>query len=361
VLVIPAALVAGCEQASSTEIRVAARDRTTTAAVDPDSIEVLKQTLARWLEVQTATLVTRYRLVVDSRGVTTTNQLQYQDNFRARLKLANGGRYSINAGIFTGNGFISGWNNTGLGSGDAASNHYLKQLFFSAKPFRGIEVEFGGLGILRGESTEITTYDNDGYLMGERVSVERPKDLFFDEISVTYAYLGDTLRPNINKRFNRLKKSNYHHFLVRKSLGARAAVSVDYAFQSGTDTMREAIKINARELHVVDFVRFENYQRTDVRADYGFSVYGEKAINKRIVVGVGYADIDRYYGGLNADRFLSGRRYYSTGTLVITSDLRVSAFYHHAVATDYAIPNKSRLDIVLAYDLLSSLKRMGLP
>src|SRR5262249_24409559 len=105
------------------------------------------------------------------------------------------------AGLFTGNSFTSGWNNTAVGSGRGQSNLYL-ELFFAAKPVAGIELEYGGLEFARGESGEITSYHYDGYLVGERVCVHPPQNFFLDQIPVTYGYVGDLTRPNVLTRLS---------------------------------------------------------------------------------------------------------------------------------------------------------------
>lgn len=316
--------------------------------------------LCRWFELQTATLSVRYRFVENSAGVTTNNQLQHNEAFKGRFKFDAKGNYSIYAGVFSGNNFTGSWNNTGWGTGDGFTNLYLKQLYFSAKPVKGLELQFGGLYVARGEGTEITTYDNDAYLMGERLILKRPKELFFDEISVTYAYLGDLNTPNINKRFHRLQQSNYHQFLVSKNLGKRATVSGDYSFQAGTETLRQAIKVKTKELRVIDSFRFENYQRMDVKRDYGFSVYGEKALHRRFTLGGGYAQIDPNYGGLNSDRFNKGKRLYLQSTLTLSPEFSISTFLQHGVANDFAISNRTRVDVIFSYNLLKTLQRTGI-
>lgn len=316
--------------------------------------------LCRWFDLQTATISMRYRFVENSAGTTTNNQLQHNEAFKGRFKFDAKGNYSINVGVFSGNNFTGSWNNTGVGTGDGFTNLYLKQLYFSAKPVKGLELQYGGLYVARGEGTEITTYDNDAYLVGERLILKRPKELFFDEISVTYAYLGDLNTPNINKRFHRLQQSNYHQFLLSKNLGKRAVVSGDYSFQSGTETLRQAIRVKTPELRVIDSLRFENYQRLDVKPNYGFSVYGEKALFKRFTLGGGYADIDPNYGGLNADRFNKGKRLYLQSTLVLSPEFSVSTFLTRAVGNDIAISNRTRFDLIFSYNLLKTLKRTGI-
>ncbi|MFN7945227.1 MAG: hypothetical protein U0Z53_07735 [Blastocatellia bacterium] len=313
--------------------------------------------LARWIDLQTVTFSLRYRLVENSSGVTTASQLQHNEAIKGRFKFDSGGKYSINFGVFSGNNFIGSWNNTGAGTGSPFTNLYLKQLYFSARPIRGVEFQYGGLYVQRGESTEITTYDNDAYLTGERLVLKRPKELFLDEISVTYAYLGDISSPGLNKRYHRLKEANYHQFLVGKQL-RRAAVSVDYTFVAGAETMREAVKLNTPELRVVDSVRFENYQRADVNPAYGFSLAGEKVLRKRLTLGGGIADIDRNYGGLNSDRFNRGRRLFASGSYLISPSFSVSTFYSRSVGNDYAISNRTRFDLVFSYHLLPALQRL---
>jgi hypothetical protein len=75
---------------------------------------------------------------------------------------------------------------------------------------------------LRGEATEITTYNNDGFLTGQRVIARRPRELFFDEIVYTAGFFGDITTPNLNRRYHRLKQGNYHQFIVSKNFGERA-------------------------------------------------------------------------------------------------------------------------------------------
>lgn len=147
--------------------------------------------LSRWFELQSAVLTSRYRYVDNSQSVRTANGAQYREDFKGRFRFVSNGNYEILAGVFSGNGITRGWSNTGWGTGDVQTNVYLKQLYLAARPVHGLEAEFGGLYILHGESTEITSYDYHAYLVGQRISLQRPQNFFFDEISITYAYLGD--------------------------------------------------------------------------------------------------------------------------------------------------------------------------
>jgi hypothetical protein len=262
--------------------------------------------------------------------------------------------------VFSGSQFVVGWNDAGLGTGRFTSNVYLKQLYLSAKPVTGVEVQYGGLYFNRGESTEITSYDNDGYLTGQRVSLKRPKELFFDEISATYGYLGDLTKANINKRWHRLSQGNYHQLLVGKKVRERVSLSLDYTSQWGASTLREAIRVNTPKAPV-DYVRAEFYQRVDVNRDAGFALHTEKGLlKKRFLIGGGFAQIDRSYGGLNGDRFNRGKRFLINTTYVMSPEFSLSTFLTRSVRTDYVVANRTRFEIILSYNLLKGFQRAGL-
>jgi len=291
-------------------------------------------------------------------GVTTANQQQYQVAVRGRFKLDAKGRFTINAGLYTGANFKAGFNNTGLGIGEAQSNLYLKHLYFNALPLDGVEVQYGGLDIWHDESTDITGYSYDGYLVGERVSIKRPRELFFDDISAAYGYVGDLNTPNVFRRLHRLTQSNFHRFMLTKNTGERAWISADYTFQSGTQTWREAIRIRTTELRAIDTFHFEVYEASCIHPGYGFAAYGEKTVLPKFIVGGGYADIDRPM--LNSDRYGRGKRLFLTAKIPINESLSILMFATQA--TDHAATNvpQQRVDIGLYYNLLYLLRKTGL-
>jgi hypothetical protein len=316
--------------------------------------------LTRWLDLQTVTLYARFRFVQNSAGVTTVRQLQHKEAIRGRLKLDRPGKYSLNFGVFSGKTFTSSWDATGWGTGDAQGYLALKQLYVAARPLAGLEVQYGGLYIIRGESTEISTYDEDGFIVGGRTSVRRPDKLFFDEVSLTFANLGDVATPNLTKRLRRLDTVNYRHLLADKRIGKRAALSVDYTNQAGRGTIREAVSITTPELRVAGLVRLENYQRVAGQPASGFVAYGEKAIRRRLVLGAGYARIDRFFGGLNGDRYGVGNRLYVFTTLTTDSGFVLQSYVTRALGTAYPIPQRLRVDVVFSYNLLKPLQRTPL-
>ena len=154
----------------------------------PQPVSSTRMEIARWFELQNATLNLRYRFIDTTAGRTTTNQLQHRETIRGRVKFDTSAEYTWNFGVFTGTRFSSGWDNTGWGIADAQKNFAFKASYFSAIPVPGVEAQYGGFYILKGESSELTTYDEDGYVIGQRVSVKRPKQFYLDEISATVGY-----------------------------------------------------------------------------------------------------------------------------------------------------------------------------
>ena len=314
--------------------------------------------LYRWLDLQAVSVGAQYVFAKNGLGVTTANQQQYQVAVRGRFKLDAKGRFGINAGLYTGATFIAGFNNTGLGMGEAQSNLYLKHLYLSVLPLDRVEVQYGSLDVWHDESTDITGYAYNGYVVGERVSIKRPRELFFDDISVAYGYVGDLNSPNAIGRLHRLGQSTFHRFMLKKSISERAWVSTDYAFQSGTETWREAIRMRATELRVLDTFHAEVYEVSRIHPGYGFAAYGEKAVLSKFVLGGGYADIDRTM--LNSDRFGRGKRLFLTAKIPINEAFSILMFATQA--TDHNASNlpQQRLDIGFYYNLLYHLRKTGI-
>jgi len=350
----------GTEQSKDKEKEIVAQaPNKPVPAPPPPSLATSK--IQRWFDLQTTSVMARYRRVETSAGLITSNQLQDSLALKARVKFDPKGAYAVNAGVGTGVSFTGGWNNVGVGTGGRrVTNIYLKQLFLTAAPIKGFEMSYGGFGFVRGESTEITSYDNDGYLVGFRASVKRPKDLYLDEISFTSGYLGDTNNPNVIDRFSRLDEANYRHVLVGKKLGKLVAASADYTRLTGVDTIRAAVNLKTPKARAIDLVRYEQYRRLGAAGDFGFSAYAEKALHKRLSLGMGYADIDPKYGGLNADRFNKGRRLFEQVSVKATRDLAVSAFLTQAVHNSFAVSNDRRVDAVVTYNVLGPIQRAGL-
>jgi hypothetical protein len=329
-----------------------------TAAEPPRANQAV---LARWVDLQAAALGFRHRHADNSRGVVTTNQLQHREALRARLKADAAGHYALNFGVSTGPRFTSSWDNTPWGINDGQANVAFRVLYAAAQPIDGVEVDIGGLGFARGESTEITGYDDDGYVTGARLTLRRPAQLFFDEASITTAYFTSAPEQvSIGRRLRHLGDSNYRQFLLAKRLTTRAVVSGDYTIETGRRTWREAVNLSLPELRIVDSLVFENYQRTNVRRAYGFAVTGTKTVHRRLTLGGGYARVDPDHGSLNGDRFNIGPHVFAMATFLVSPQLAASAFATTTAGRHGALPQRSMTTVALSYNVLPELRRTKL-
>ena len=315
--------------------------------------------LSRWIDFQTGTIAFRYRYIETSTHDVTSNHVQSQVQFRARLKLDPKARVTLNTFIATGNNVIGGWNNTGMGTGDTVWDYSVKHLFVGVSPVAGVDLSFGSFAPLRGEGTEVTTLDNDSYLTGERISVRRPAQLRLDEIAFTSAYLGDINTPNLFGRSDRLfDERNFYQLYAARRLNKRLAVSADYTRYVGTPTVHAAMTASV-PWGVIDVVKYEQYIRGGDRGAAGFNVYVEKAVTKAWTIGGGYATIDESFGGLNADRFNRGKRVHQLSTIKLTPELSAFVFGTAAVHTDYRLSNRYRFELGLTYNVLGGVRRAG--
>jgi hypothetical protein len=312
----------------------------------------------RWFDLDAANLITRYRYIGTNSGSGNTSQQQWQTLWRGHFQFDKKARYRVNWLVQSGPTITTGWNNTGLGTGQGQTNLFVKQLYFDAKPNKTVEFQIGGIDFNRGENTEAVTYDNDAYLSGERIAIRGPKSLYFDEISATVGFIGDFTHPSVFRRFRTdLDHWNYHQFLVRKQITKQLGFSADYTFQDGRDTLHEAVRVKDPKRLYFDTLLLETYQRLDPQRDAGINAYAEKIVNKHFTLGGGFARIDRRLT-LNGDRFPPGKRLYITALFKIDPVWSVSVPFTEAIGK---LPGSSsprrRFEIVLTYNLLEDLKR----
>ena len=133
--------------------------------------------------------------------------------------LDSGERFTIHAGLFTGNSFIGGWNNAGPGTGVGQSNLFLKQLFIAARPATGVEIQYGGLEFAEANPVKSHHTIMTAIWLAAGVLIRRPKQAFFDEIGVTYGYVGDLPRPSVLSRLDHLNRSEFLNSWLRNTPG----------------------------------------------------------------------------------------------------------------------------------------------
>ncbi len=314
--------------------------------------------IKRWFEFDQLSVASRYHFIENDNNSKAANNVQYQFAAKFRFKFDAKGKYSVAANLATGPSFTTLWNASGGGTGRTQKNLNFRQLYFDAKPTKAVEVQIGGLYVNYGENTEVTTYDNDGYITGERVLLRLPKKLYFDEISVTYGRLADRSTPNVFNRFKRFDQQNYHQFLVRKQINKWAGFSADYTFESGMDTFHQAVKFKLPKKQIIDTFIFENYERTDPDRSYGFNAFGEKKLNKIFTLSGGFANIR--IRALNADRFPPGKRIYFTAIAKISPEFSVTTQFTQGVGFIAPTIARTRLDIIFSYNFLETLRRTRL-
>ena len=299
-----------------------------------------------WLDLQSVTLGVRYRMLENHLGSRAQNWSDHHQGFKLRLKLDRQARYSLSAVASNGSAFIAGWNLRGI-NGSSSNRVFVKQLFLTAKPRGGVEFQYGGLPIVRGESSEITSYDNDGYLMGQRLTV--------GDVTVTAGYLGDFRQPSVTRRWHRLSEINYGQVLVKRQLTDRLTATADFTHDDGERTLRQAVVI--RPSSAVDLIRVEAYERVSGSRSAGGAITVEKPFG-RTRLGVSFASVDDDYRSVNGDRYGRGRRLSFTSTTALGRDVSFQIFITRALDDDLVMANRTRADVHIRYDLAALLRQL---
>lgn len=352
--------------------------------------------LDRWVDLNAFNYGARYRSTFDANGARSFDQGQERLIADGKFKFDERGRYGIGFHLSSGHYFNWAYSDF-IGGGQlpfvnnveakmtpyqlyvmtvippadgffksGGAQLYFRQMFLTAAPIHGVEFQVGGLGINRGVNTEATSYDDDGYIAGERLTIERPKQLWLSELSYTRAYLGDFYTPNFFARGQRLSESNYWQILGRKDLGKRVAISADYTYSAPENlvekayilkTTREGILADVRESKVFDKVRLEAYQRINggefaagipFSDGKGYALTVSRSFKKRFSFDAGIADIDIAYINnmgldvqalelgltVNGDQYGIGKRYFVRPTIPLTQSLSLVGNYSHLFDTN---------------------------
>ncbi len=378
--------------------------------------------LDRWLDLDTFNYGARYRSVFDSDNARSFSQGQQRLIAHGEFKFDQDGKYGIGFHLSSGRyfnwsyaDFIGGGQHQFIANTEAKMSPYqiyvftvlpaspgfyqsgggqlyLRQFFLTATPIRGVEFQFGGLAINHGVNTEATSYDDDGYMSGERLTIKRPRQLWLSEVSYTRGYVGDLYTPNFFARGARLSMSNYWQILGRKDFGKKIAVSADYTFTTpegapfSLKTTREAIFLDARKSKVFDTVRLETYQR--INSGYygagipfpnakGYTLTVSRDFRKHLALEGGIADIDINYItnlglnvqalilglALNGDQYGVGKRYFVRPSIPLNHFAALTGSYSHVfdtslVASQVDLWNNQALTAGVIFDLKKAfLKR----
>ena len=306
-----------------------------------------------WLDLQSVTLGLRYRMLENQLGASSLNWSDHHQGLKLRLKLDRAARYSLTAVAFNGDSFQGSWNLRGLRDGQSSNRVFLKQLYVAGRPRKGIAFQYGGLPIVRGESSEITSYDNDGYLMGQRLTISPQRVV--DEVTLTAGYLGDLRSPSVSRRLHRLSEINYGQILLKKKFSDRVAATVDFTSDDEERTLRQGVAI--RPSRGIDLLRIEAYERVSGERDAGGAITVEKPFG-RTRLGASFASVDDHYRAVNGDRYGRGRRLSFTSTTALTRDVSLQFFITRALDDDLAMGNHTRFDVQIRYELAALLRQL---
>lgn len=381
----------------------------------------------RWLDLETLSNSERYRDTFVKGGAVLWQNAQQRTLIAGKLKFDEDGRYAIGFRVSSGHyfnwAFSSYTGESVLSRSTSAAYHastftaaqyleiekctfvdkpgyatllalksngaqlYFRELYLSASPVKPITVEFGSLGIERGYGSEITTFDEDGYISGERIAFHSPKHLFFDEAKFTNAFFGDFATANFFQRGGSLTRFNYRQASAKKQLTDRIGFSADYTWLSGTDTLREALVVKTKELKAIDSVRFEAYERLNaitlaggkwpygvvaplpVGGGSGFSVAVDEKIGK-LRGDLGYADIDQNYSvyansrffhaegfSLNGDTIAEGEHPFVHAAYQLAPGVSAVGFYTHGLTSQGFDPNRQGWAGGMSFDLKAMINR----
>jgi hypothetical protein len=309
--------------------------------------------LARWVDVTSGVIGVRYRSqTFDARPA--VHQIQAMAAMRGRVKLDRAGRYALHGGVSTGRGFHGGWNTTGIGAGPLSNDVSLREFFVSvALPGSRIALQVGGLHLLRGEATEATTYDNDGSIVGERVSV-RPRGLV-DEVFLTRAYLGDLTASNVLTRLNRLDRANYYQLSASRRTG-RAKLSADYTAHDATHVLHGGLNLDLVPFTLLDRAHFEHYVCVSPEPSHGFAVSALRRLGGVATASAGFSSIDRRVGTLNGDLYGSGPRVIGSLSRRVGRAWIASVQVARGLGGHDQPGPRTRVDLALAYDIVSAVR-----
>lgn len=268
--------------------------------------------------------------------------------FAGRLKFDAEGKFSLKAAVATG-GFAGDWQNMGLGEAPADARPYLKQVYLSAKPVDGLELQFGGIGI-EPNGTGIVGLSGAGFLMGERAVVRRADVLWFDRAAFTYGYLGALGRPNVWDRFHRLGQGNFRQAILEKSFAKRLTATAEFSGLSGAKTMTFTGHFDLGRGFAATG---EVYRRMSRLPDSGFHAGLAKTLGGRVTLEGGYAAVDRNFPHLNADAFFEGQRWYWTTSTRLAKGLTMFSMFNRAVNSGYSPTHRTLAFVGLGYDVLA--------
>ena len=193
--------------------------------------------------------------------------------------------------------------------------------------------------------------------MGQRLTLSpgRVPVRVIDELTMTAGYLGDLRSPSVTRRWHRLSDINYGQVLVKRRMTDRLTATADFTADDGERTLRQGVSIRPSTL--VDLIRLEVYERVS-GAGAGGAVTVEKPFG-RTRLAASFASVDDRYRPVNGDRYGRGQRLSLSSTTALGQDVSLQVFLTRALDDEIAMPNRTRLDVHLRFELAPALRQMS--
>jgi hypothetical protein len=305
--------------------------------------------IGRWVTLREAELGVRVRSQRGSDGAANIERLEHRVAVGGQFAIDQPARRRLVFGAYTGNGYGSGWNASGIG-GTFSPTVYLKHLYAAISIGRHLEVEYGSLYPIPGRSTTTVGYDNDGYLAGQRVRLTKATRLF-DHITATYAHFGTTGPQQFTGRLSTLWRPNLAQVYVRKELTPGWTVAGDYMAGAGTRTVRLALAGTNRV--GLDTLGIEAYRERARPRGFGFGAHATRSLTPRVSLRIGYGDIDSRQALLSGTEFFDGRRIYAQTEMRVTRGLSGRVLWTQAFANARPIAAARRVEVGLWWNVLA--------
>jgi len=298
------------------------------------------------IEVERGVLGVRAR-VTDAGTAPSRTVIQYQLLQAARLSVGRATRLALRAGVGTGTGFLGGWNATGLADGTETWSLYLEQLSLELATKGGLAVSAGGIAPDQGFISELTGFDNDGYLVGVRVAASWPRGIL-GKLSLTLGDLGDLDRSAVAHRLRRFGRVSHGALMATGRLGS-VGVTTQVSFLDG----QTALQLGSRWASGRWSVRAEGYARSDSGRGAALAV-GVKPFQRLEFQG-GVVDVRG--STLNGDRYGPGRHLFASLSLRLGRDYELGGFAQGRSGSSEGLA--SRFDLVFRANFAAALGLVG--
>ena len=181
-------------------------------------------------------------------------------------------------------------------------------------------------------------------------------------MTYTEANLDGAAPPYVFRRLDRIDDLNYRQLGVVKAIGRQAAVSFDVMSHAGVRTLRAGGRVRTPEWRVADAIRVEGYRRVNgANPANGFAAAVDKALFKnRLALSGGYASVDRHYTRstpIASSRAIACSR---SRSVPLSREWTIQGYVTRAVHNDFRVPLGTRIDAVLQYNLVPTLRRLNL-